>query len=51
MHVIIVRPCFVYILNETWPNFNHLVPSPNLAYPLEEGNLENQFTNYILDTG
>ena len=23
------------ILHKTWPNFNHLVLSPNLAYPLK----------------
>ena len=38
MTVIIVRPWFVSILNKTWPNFNHLVLSPNLAYPLENRN-------------
>ena len=46
MTVIIVRPCFVYILNKTWPNFSHLVLSPNLAYPLENRKWDNHSLSY-----
>ena len=45
MHVIIVRPCFVYILNKTWPNFNHLVLNP-LTWHIP-WNMENWTTIFL----